>query len=120
MDITTKSLDNNAIVEISFNGRIDIASKETVRDALKNAVDDARDIVVADLQHVPLIDSSGLSALVSGLRVAREQQKDIVLAGLNKHAQMVFSLTMMDRVFKIYPSVQDALDARRQQGAHVV
>ena len=119
MEITTKSLDNGTIVELVFDGRIDIASKETVRDALKNAVDTAKTIVVVDLQHVPLIDSSGLSALVSGLRMAREQQKDIVLAGLNKHAQRVFSLTMMDRVGTVYPSIRDALDAHRQHGAGV-
>lgn len=120
MDITTKSLENGTIVEITFYGRIDIATKEIVSEALKKAVNASASIVVADLQNVPLIDSSGLSAMVSGLRLAREQQKDIVLAGLNKHSQMVFSLTMMDKVFSVFASVQDALEAYHQQGTQIV
>ena len=120
MDTTTKSLENGAIIEIAFGGRIDVATRETVRDALKKAVDVAASVVIVDLQHVPLIDSSGLSALVSGLRAAREQQKDIVLAGLNQHARMVFSLTMMDKVCLTFASVQDALEAYRQRGAQII
>lgn len=106
--IDRKSFDGNTVVVLTFSGRVDVANREVVREALHQAVADAKKGVLADLTHVPLIDSSGLSALVSGLRAAREQQKDLLLTGLNKQAQMVFSLTMMDKVFRVFPSAAEA------------
>jgi len=95
---------------IIFEGRLDAASRDIVKTELHQALDSATSLIVVDLDKVTFIDSSGLSALVSGLRVAKEHDKDIILVGLNKQAQMVFHLTMMDRVFVVYLSLQDALD----------
>ncbi len=107
--IEQKTFNGNDVIELIFSGRVDVANREQVRAALHQAIADAGKAVLVNLTQVPLIDSSGLSALVSGLRVAREQQKDLVLTGLNKQAQMVFSLTMMDKVFQVFPSAADAL-----------
>jgi len=107
--IERKSFNDDAIIEVIFSGRVDVASREEVRAILHQAVADAGQTVLANLHNVPLIDSSGLSALVSGLRAAREQGKDLVISGLNKQAQMVFSLTMMDKVFRVFPSASAAL-----------
>ncbi len=107
--IEQKTFNGNAVIEVIFSGRVDVANREQVRAALHQAVAAAEKGVLVNLTQVPLIDSSGLSALVSGLRVAREQQKKMVLIGLNKQAQMVFSLTMMDKVFRVFPSETEAL-----------
>jgi len=103
------------ITGVIFEGRLDVSSREDVKDQLHHLLASNTSIIVANLEHVPFIDSSGLSALVSGLRIAREQNKDIVLVGLNKQAQMVFNLTMMDRVFSIYSSTEDALNSLLNQ-----
>ena len=86
-----------------------IQSSEAVKTCLHNAVDTTVTLILIDLEKVYFIDSAGLSALVSGLRVARENNKDIILAGLNKQAEMVFKLTMLDRIFVIHASVESAL-----------
>lgn len=57
------------------------------------------------------MDSSGLSALVSGLRIARENNKELILVGLSRQAQIVFNLTMMDRIFVIHSSIEAALES---------
>lgn len=99
------------ITGIFFSGRLDVASRELVKAQLHEVLDFDTLYIIANLKDVSFIDSSGLSALVSGLRVAREQNKDIILVGLNKQAQMVFNLTMMDRVFAIYLTMEEALDS---------
>ncbi len=112
METQTKILDKaKRITEIIFIGRIDILSREEAKAVLLNTLSTTASTVVINLQQVPLIDSSGLSALVSGLRTAREKDKNIVLVGLNKQAEMVFRLTMMDQVFVIFPSIEEALQA---------
>jgi len=99
------------IILLTFVGRIDIASRDEVKTILLDALQEAPAAVVIDLAQVGLIDSSGLSALVSGLRSARQADKTLALSGLSKHAQMIFSLTMMDRVFPVYKTVDDAVTA---------
>lgn len=99
------------ITKIIFSGRMDADSREYIKANLHQALSGNARTIVLDLKSVPFIDSSGLAALVSGLKQARESKKNIVLTHLSKQAQMVFNLTMLDKVFSIYPSMEAALDA---------
>lgn len=96
---------------LTFVGRLDARSREAVKTYLHEVLVGPSTFLILDLSQVPFIDSSGLSALVSGLRVARESRKELLLVGLSKQAQMVFDLTMMDRVFSIFPSQELALES---------
>jgi anti-anti-sigma factor len=111
MDIQTRIVDSSRnVVVLTLTGRLDAYSSQTVKETLHQLIDGSAAVVVINLAEVYFIDSSGLSALVSGLRVAREKNKDILLAGLSKQAKMVFKLTMLDRIFTVYSTVEDALD----------
>lgn len=111
MKITVDTLDEaESIIGLIFDGRLDANARETAKNSLHQNLTGKAHTIIADLSNVPFIDSSGLSALVSGLRVARENNKEFVLVGLSRQAQMVFSLTMMDRVFNIYNSLDVALE----------
>ncbi|MEM7030689.1 MAG: STAS domain-containing protein [Chloroflexota bacterium] len=108
MDIQTKPVNTSpTLLEVQLHGRLDIQSSETVKVALHEAVKISAGNVVVDLQNVNFIDSVGLSALVSGLRVAREKKKDLILIGLKKQTTKVFELTMLNRIFLIYPNLDD-------------
>jgi len=98
------------IIELRFNGRLDGACQAQVRQFLHQALNETA-VVLVNLEDVSFMDSSGLSALVSGLRVAREQNKDIVLINLPEQAQIIFKLTMMDQVFAIFASREAALNS---------
>ncbi|RME42691.1 MAG: anti-sigma factor antagonist [Caldilineae bacterium] len=111
MNIQVTPLDQDGnIIGLTFEGRLDAASREMAKAELHRQLATPATTLVIDMSGIPFVDSSGLSALVSGLRVAREQGKDIVLVHPNKQAQMIFDLTMMDRVFSIYPSMEVALE----------
>jgi len=110
MDIQTKPLNDPLKgVQIILKGRLDIQSSEAVKNQLQQVIHTSAAVAIVTLDQVHFIDSAGLSALVSGLRLAREQDKDIVLVGLTKQAEMVFKLTMLDRIFSIYPTLDNAL-----------
>jgi anti-anti-sigma factor len=111
MDIQTRMLDaSQNLVEMALNGRLDAYTSQAVKVRLHEIIDEIASAVIINLAEVYFIDSSGLSALVSGLRVAREKDKDLLLVGLSKQAKMVFKLTMLDRIFVTYETVEDALD----------
>lgn len=93
---------------IGLNGRLDAAASGQVKAALGELIDQGCSKVIVDLAAVPFIDSSGLAALVSGLRLARERGGNLVLSGLQSQAETVFRLTMLDRVFSIYANPDEA------------
>ena len=64
--------------------------------------------MVVDLSGVPFIDSSGLAALVSGLKTFGGEADNLRLAAPQSQAKLLFELTMFDRVFKIFDSVASA------------
>jgi anti-sigma B factor antagonist len=107
VEISQQALDPD-ITLIQLNGRLDAKSSERVKAALQALAEQDQAKIIIDLQGVPFIDSSGLAALVSGLRTVRERGGVIVLSGAQSQAQIVFRLTMLDRVFAIHPTYQAA------------
>ena len=107
MDISHQSLDAN-IALIRLNGRLDGQTSPHVKTTLQQLLAQNQSKIIIDLQDVSFIDSSGLAALVSGLRLAREKKGDIVLSGAQSQAQIVFRLTMLDRIFAIHPTFEEA------------
>ncbi|MFD1257354.1 STAS domain-containing protein [Mucilaginibacter terrae] len=64
-----------------------------------------------NLQTVTYVDSSFLGALVASLKHAITMQCDVVLLGLQKDIEDLLKLIRLDKVFKIYATEQDALNA---------
>jgi anti-anti-sigma factor len=107
MDISFQTLGTD-IVLIRLNGRLDAKTSPNVQTALETKLDEGHRKLIVDLEKVSFIDSSGLVALVSGLRLAREKKGELFLSGIRPQAQAVFRLTMLDRIFPIHPTFDDA------------
>ena len=60
------------------------------------------DIVLVDFSDVTFMDTSGLGALVSALQTVRAAGGKFFICSVNDQLRMLFELTSMDRVFKIY------------------
>lgn len=106
MEISHRML-NAAVTLVHLNGRLDAAASAEVKATLQQLLAQQPKLIV-DLQQVPFIDSSGLAALVSGLRLAREKGGNIALCGVQPQAETVFRLTMLDRIFPIYANCHEA------------
>jgi len=96
---------------IKLEGRLDMLSATTVKTLLGDTVTQGRRFLVIDLAAVTNMDSSGLGALISGLKAARLASGDLRVARPNQQAQLVFSLTSLDRVLKPYATLEDAMSS---------
>ena len=67
--------------------------------------------IVVNLGKVSYLDASGLSTLVQGLNRSREMNGNLRLCNLQSPVRMIFELTRLDRVFDIYVSEDDAIEA---------
>jgi len=96
---------------IQPEGRVDAESSPQVKKTMQDAVKQGAIHMVVDLSKVTFMDSSGLSVLVSGLKLVRMQHGMLVLTRPNAQIQTALKLTMLDRVFKIYNTIEDAFIA---------
>jgi anti-sigma B factor antagonist len=95
----------DSVVAFTLTGRLDAVSQLEVKTAFKERVQKGGVTLLVDLSAVTFIDSSGLAALVSGYKLAREGGGTLKLAGMTRQVQSVFALTRLDRVFEISPTM---------------
>ncbi len=107
MEISYNSLGANFYL-VKLNGALNARTAEDAKQTFRDLADKGAERVIIDLSGVPFIDSSGLAALVSGLKTFGGDAENLRLAAPQSQAKLLFELTMFDRVFKIFNSVSDA------------
>lgn len=108
MRFDTKTEERLRIVSVQ-DPRIDAAVAIEFKDAMRAETDSGPDLVILDLSNVEFIDSSGLGAIVAAMKNMGQARK-LALAGLTPNVERVFTLTRMDSVFNVFPTLQGALD----------
>lgn len=67
--------------------------------------------MILDMSQVKYIDSSGLSAILVGNRLANDSDGIFVLAGVTDHVMKLIKISQLDSVLDILPTVQEAVEA---------
>jgi anti-anti-sigma factor len=67
--------------------------------------------IILDMSQVKYIDSSGLSAILVGNRMANDSDGTFILAGITDHVMKLIKISQLDSVLDIMPTVQEAVDA---------
>ncbi|MBB1023133.1 MULTISPECIES: STAS domain-containing protein [unclassified Dietzia] len=97
-------------VVVQPTGRLNMVAAPGLRDQLRELVDGGSRRVVVDLSATEFIDSSGLGALISGLKAARQAGGDLRIAAPNAQVTSVLKLTRLDRVLTAHESADSAFD----------
>lgn len=100
---------SKSCIVLAVEGRLNAVSALKLKEHIKKLVSSKINQIIIDLTNVTFIDSSGLAALVSGLKVTREAKGFFKLAGLNQQTITVLKITRLDRVFEIYDDTDSAL-----------
>ena len=69
--------------------------------------------VVFDLRELRFVDSSGLGAILSCLRQLNARGGDLKLCAMTRPVRALFELVRMHRIFDIYGTRDDALNAMK-------
>jgi anti-sigma B factor antagonist len=78
---------------------------EFERDLISTLRDDLNTVLIVDLKEVESLDSAGLMALVSALKLAQTLQKTFRICSVSPAIRIIFEVTQLDRVFEIIDSV---------------
>jgi anti-sigma B factor antagonist len=92
----------SGVAVLALSGRFDSYAAPAVNAWMSTATERPRARVVVNLSGVDFVDSSALSALVSGLKHCRMGKGELYLCGLQPQVRIIFELTRLNRAFTVF------------------
>ncbi len=108
MNIETRTENRITIIRIQ-ESRIDATKAPDLKSHLSALIEEGKTLIGIDMSQVNFIDSSGLGALVSGMKKIG-RNGSMALWGLNRQVKSVFELTQLYKVFEIFENENDTVE----------
>jgi anti-sigma B factor antagonist len=105
MQIVANQGSREGLKVLVLKGPLSIHTVFSFQEAIRTETSPA---VIIDFSGVPFIDSAGLGALVSAHISARKANRKIAFAAMNEQARALIEMTHINKLFFIYPSIQEA------------
>lgn len=67
--------------------------------------------IILNLSDVKYADSSGLSSILVGDRICRENEGIFILASGNDHVLKLLKISQLDTLLNVIPSLEESVDA---------
>lgn len=115
MEIPLENVDGVAVAVVPVDELDASNSGEFKRDI--GPVLQSQTKLVLDLSELRFVDSSGLGAMLSCLRQVSAHGGDLKLCSMSKQVRALFELVRMHRIFDIYASREEAVQAFQHQHA---
>lgn len=96
---------------LPLEGEIDLHVSPRISTSIATMVAEKPKQIVVDLSKVSYIDSSGLAVLIEGMQNVAGYGGKFALAGLQDAVRPIFEIARLDQVFRIFPTVDEALAA---------
>ena len=109
MEPRLHSLERITVIEVT--GRVDTYRVSELRAQLQEAMKVKPSYLVVDMSEVEFIDSSGLAALVYGMKSCREDGGNLCLCNPQRSIRMILELTRLDTAFDIFSDETEAIAA---------
>jgi anti-sigma B factor antagonist len=107
IDVTRRP---DGVAVVVPNGRLNMVAARQMKELLALLVGEGSVRIVVDLERTTFLDSSGLGALIGGLKSARQAGGDLRIARPTAEVMTVFQLTNMDKVLRPRDDVDSAFD----------
>ncbi len=107
--VSRESVDGASV--LSVRGEVDVYSAPALSENLTQLLDDGTRAIVVDLSEVAFLDSTGLGALIGGRTATEGAGGTMAIVCTNDRVLKLFTITGLDSVFQIFPSVDEAVAA---------
>jgi anti-sigma B factor antagonist len=97
------------VAVVTLPEEIDVTNADAVRDNLQSVVNQGAALLIADMSTTNFCDSAGVSALVRTFRQVSTGTSSMRLVVSTPAVQRVLSITGVDRLLDVYPSVAASL-----------
>lgn len=96
---------------LHVGGRLDFESSLDFEQQVNSMIQSGGDRFVIELSEVELLSSAGLRVLLSTAKRVQHRHAELALASPSQVALQVFRISHFDLLFKIFPTLPDALAA---------
>jgi anti-sigma B factor antagonist len=103
---------------VTLPAEIDVTNADQIREALLGVVNQGAASLVADMSKTTFCDSTGVSALVRTFKRATASGGGMRLVVDSPAVHRVLSITGVDHLMPIYPSVAASLSTPNDQPGH--
>ena len=113
MELSSTHIGDTILIRVA--GRIDHKSVKDFENQLTPFLDadnpTADKPIIMDLEGLAFLTSAGLRMLMIAAKTCTRQKRAICVAALQPIVQEIFTISRFDLILKVYPTVQDALEA---------
>lgn len=107
-----KEVQQGVLIITPKSKRIDVIASPLLRKQLQEAIDDENTAsVVLNLSGVEFIDSAGLVSFLAIWKHLRKKNGDLKVASAQPQVQQIIELVLLNRVFSLHPTVEEAINA---------
>ncbi|WP_035240675.1 STAS domain-containing protein [Desulfobacter vibrioformis] len=101
---------SNALV-ISVAGKIDASNSTEIEKEIAASTATVQKIVILDLQGLEYMSSAGLRVVLISAKNLKAKKQDLLISGLQGPVKDVFELSGFYSIFKIFPTLEEALNS---------
>jgi len=108
--LSTETLQDGADAVVSLEGEVDLYTAPELKQELHRLVGEGAKRIVIDMTATTFIDSTTLGVLLSVVKRVRPEGGAVVLVCPDRNVKRIFEITLLDRVFTIVDTREEAFD----------
>ena len=109
-NLSSQKLDTGADYVVSLGGEVDLYTAPELKQELHRLVGEGATRIVIDMSETTFIDSTTLGVLLSVVKRVRPEGGAVVLVCPDRNVKRIFEITLLDRVFAIVDTRDEAFD----------
>lgn len=109
MDIKINYIEGIGV--ISIGGELDAQSSAELSQFFNKQIGESSQNFVADLEGLTYSSSAGIRIFLGMARNSRHKGGDLRIAAVQAQVDKIFKLSKFDRIVKIFPSVDEAVQS---------
>jgi len=116
MNFKSEKYEDVVVVHVYLN-RATLAKALEFKEYINNEIKEGFNKIIIDLSFCEYIDSTFLGSIVSSLKKVASLNGDLRLVYNKEMPSLVFVITRMDKVFKVFSTVDEALTSFNVSGS---
>lgn len=108
IDVSTREYSDSGIVIVDISGEIDISSTPLLSDHLNSLIENHHYRIIANLENVSYISSTGWGLFISLLKNLHDNDGDLKLVALKEEVQDIFNMTSLAKIISSFKTIDDA------------
>jgi anti-sigma B factor antagonist len=113
LDISTVDL-GGGVAAVAVAGEVDLYTAPALKRAIGETIDHGTRGLLVDLSRATFIDSTTLGVLMGAVKRLRPAGGELALACSDSNIRKIFAITLLDRIFEIFPTPEEAVEHLRR------